>query len=208
MYRILFLLAVLAVSHTGYCQQPDTLPVPASTGQTDSISKSATGTTPSPITSLLKTEPFITPKKKAMFSAIFPGMGQIYNKQYWKLPIVYGGLGVAGYYLVKNTNDYNKYRKIYAGRLSGREEFFEMESQYNLEQIKIKQDEAREYRDLTVLFTVIGYGLQIVDALVFAHLKDFDISEDIAMQIRPTITPNLINVYRPSVGVGMVFKLR
>src|SRR5690606_12199542 len=97
----------------------------------------------------LKREPFITPKKKAMFSAILPGLGQIYNKQYWKLPIVYGGLGVAGYYLVKNTDDYNKYRRIYAGRLSGREEYFQMESQYTLEQIKIKQDEAREYRDLT-----------------------------------------------------------
>src|SRR5690606_723949 len=104
---------------------------------------------PDTITSL----PFITPKKKAMFSAMIPGLGQIYNKQYWKLPIVYGGLGIAGYYLVQNTNEYNKFRKIYAGRLSGKAEFFEMESQYTLEQIKIRQDEAREYRDLTILFT-------------------------------------------------------
>lgn len=206
MYRILPILSFLLLSLSGYAQQP--APNPASaTVQTDSTDKDAgpAGTLAAP---LLKTEPFITPKKKAMFSAILPGLGQIYNKQYWKLPIVYGGLGVAGYYLIKNTDDYNKYRKIYAGRLSGKEEFFQMESQYNLEQIKIKQDEAREYRDMTVLFTVLGYGLQIVDALVFAHLKDFDISEDIAMQIRPSITPNPLNVYRPAVGLGMVIKLR
>ncbi len=197
----------MLLSLAGSGQEQATLSAPAA--QPDSI---IAGDTAVPKMTLavpeLKREPFITPKKKAMFSAILPGLGQIYNKQYWKLPIVYGGLGVAGYYLVKNTDDYNKYRKIYAGRLSGREEYFQMESQYNLEQIKLKQDEAREYRDLTVLFTVLGYGLQIVDALVFAHLKDFDISDDLAMQIRPTLTPNPLNIYRPAVGMGLVIKFR
>ncbi len=207
MYRIIFILPALLLSLAGFSQERSTVSAPAV--QPDST---ITGDTTARNMTLseqeLKREPFITPKKKAMFSAILPGLGQIYNKQYWKLPIVYGGLGVAGYYLVKNTDDYNKYRRIYAGRLSGREEYFQMESQYTLEQIKIKQDEAREYRDLTVLFTVLGYGLQIVDALVFAHLKDFDISDDLAMQIRPTLTPNPFNFYRPAVGMGMVIKFR
>ena len=207
MYRIIFILPALLLSLAGFSQERSTLSAPAvqpdSTITGDTTARKMTLSEPE-----LKREPFITPKKKAMFSAILPGLGQIYNKQYWKLPIVYGGLGVAGYYLVKNTDDYNKYRRIYAGRLSGREEYFQMESQYTLEQIKIKQDEAREYRDLTVLFTVLGYGLQIVDALVFAHLKDFDISDDLAMQIRPTLTPNPFNFYRPAVGMGMVIKFR
>lgn len=207
MYRIIIILPALLLSLAGFGQERSTVSAPAvqpdSTITGDTTARNMTLSEPE-----LKREPFITPKKKAMFSAILPGLGQIYNKQYWKLPIVYGGLGVAGYYLVKNTDDYNKYRRIYAGRLSGREEYFQMESQYTLEQIKIKQDEAREYRDLTVLFTVLGYGLQIVDALVFAHLKDFDISDDLAMQIRPTLTPNPFNFYRPAVGMGMVIKFR
>lgn len=149
--------------------------------------------------------PFITPKKKAMFSAIVPGLGQIYNKQYWKLPIVYGGLGFGAYQIFHKNDRYLYYRKIYAGRLSNKQEYIDMEANIPNDGIKYYQDAFRQERDLAALLTALGYGIQIIDALVFAHLKEFDISEDITLKFKPTVIPNYYAM-TPTMGVGMVFQ--
>jgi hypothetical protein len=202
MYKIFKLILCIVGCHTCMAQKE-------SNAITDTMQSNNThiATDSSEITTIPHISP-ITPKKKAMFSAIVPGLGQMYNNHYWKLPIVYGGLGVAGYFIYSNTVEYNKYRKIYAGRLSGKQEYIETEAHYNNNQIKLLQDNARQNRDLTVMLTVVGYGLQIIDALVFAHLKGFDISEDISMQFKPTLTPSPIHYYKPSIGLGVVVKFK
>jgi len=177
----------------------------------DSSLKESKSTTVLPVSDstkplLLIAEPFVTPKKKAMFSAMVPGLGQIYNKQYWKLPIIYGGLGVAGYFIVFNTDKYNYYRRIYAGRLSNNPEYLNMEVKVSTENIKRLQDSYRSDRDLTVMLTVVGYGLQIMDALVFAHLKGFDISDDISMKVGPKAIQSIGT--KPTMGVGLVFNFK
>lgn len=149
---------------------------------------------------LVKT-PFFTPKKVALFSAIVPGMGQFYNKQYWKVGVIYVGVGAAIYFANDNLKNYNKYRRLYAGFRSG-DEKIKAETEYTEDNVKTLQDYYRRNLDLTVLFSALGYTLQVMDAVVFAHLKNFDISEDITLRARPVVTP------QGGIGFGLVMNFK
>lgn len=144
----------------------------------------------------------LTPKKIAMYSAMVPGLGQIVSKKYWKLPLVYAAAGAATYFIIDNSKNYNYYRKIYAGRLGNVPEYFEMEPQLTTENIKSERDWYKRNLDMTVMLTVVGYGVQIMDALVFAHLKDWNISDDLSLRIKPT------NINNNTVGLGLALKFR
>jgi len=145
------------------------------------------------------TTPFITPKKTALFSAIVPGLGQYYNKQYWKIPVIYVLVGAAIYFVQDNLKNYNAFRKEYIGRQNPN--YVQQFPQYtDRSTIKSAQDYYRRNLDLTVLLTGLGYTLQVLDAVVFAHLKGFDISEDISLNARPVLTP------QGGVGFGLVMK--
>lgn len=133
-------------------------------------------------------------KKSGLYSAILPGSGQFYNQQYWKVPVIYAGIGVATYFLIDNQKNYRKYRKIYVARLQGDRSDKEP---YTDADIKTLQDEYKKYLDMTVLLTAVGYTLQVIDAITFAHLKNFDISPDISARFAPVATPN-------GIGVGLV----
>lgn len=141
---------------------------------------------------------WVTPKKTALFSAVVPGLGQIHNKQYWKLPIVYGGLAVGAYFIIDNLNNYNNFRKVYAGRVGGDPNAFLQYPEYSTNIIKNARDFHRRNLDMAVFITTLGYGLQIIDALVFAQLKGFDISQDISFRPRPVSTP------QGGLGLGLV----
>lgn len=144
----------------------------------------------------------ITPQKTALYSAVIPGLGQIYNGHYWKVPVVYVGAGVAIYFLYDNTTNYNKYRRMYSGYLSNDPEALADMAQSNLtpEYVKYLQDYHRRYLDITVLATVLGYTLQVLDAAIFAHLKGFDISEDISLRMQPVAYPG------NGMGIGLVMR--
>lgn len=144
---------------------------------------------------------WMTPKKVALFSGILPGLGQAYNGQYWKIPIIYAGLGVAGYIIADNLKDYNAFRQIYAGRVSGDYSVnlkYPEYADYSNDVIKNARDFSRKNVDITVLITALVYGLQIVDALVYAQLKNFDISPDISFR------PKAVAFPRGGVGIGLV----
>lgn len=126
----------------------------------------------------------LTPKRVAMYSALIPGVGQWKNKQYWKMPIVYIGLGVATYFVIDNRKEYNYYRSVYAGRLSNDPNAFEEMPEYDMETLRRARDYYRKNMELSVILGVAGYGIQIIDALIFAHLKDFDISDDLSLRIQ------------------------
>jgi Family of unknown function (DUF5683) len=138
-----------------------------------------------------------SPRKAAIRSAILPGLGQIYNKKYWKLPIVYGALGVTGYIFVDNVKTYKEYRHAYGVRFRyGQPTATSADTaDYNallplyrivgVEALRTSRDRFRQYIDYSVLFFVLFWGLNVVDATVDAHLKGFDVSPDLSIYIKP-----------------------
>jgi len=139
-------------------------------------------------------------KKAGLYSAILPGAGQLYNKQYWKIPIVYAGVGAAVYFIQFNTNKYQTYRKAYVASLEGKPH--EFTGKYDQSALKQLQDGYKRYLDMTLLFTALGYTLQVIDAVVFAHLRNFDVSRDISLRMQPVAHPN------GGAGLGLVLNFK
>jgi hypothetical protein len=132
------------------------------------------------------------PKKAGLYSAIIPGLGQAYNRNYWKVPVVLVGIGVAGYFYRENYNDYQDYRKAYISRIGVDNPAYwtdEFNTRYDKTQLLQYQNDAKKYLDMTVLFSGIGYALVVLDAVTSAHLKNFDISRDISMKVSPVVVP-------------------
>jgi hypothetical protein len=137
-----------------------------------------------------------SPRKAAIRSAILPGWGQIYNKKYWKLPIVYGAIGITGYIFIDNIKTYREYRSAYAIRYkaglpppqtdsTGYDDLKEIYKKISPESIRAARDQFRQYIDYSVLFFLLFWGLNVVDASVDAHLKSFDVSPDLTFNIKP-----------------------
>lgn len=137
------------------------------------------------------------PKKSALYSAILPGSGQLYNRQYWKIPVIYAGVATAGYFFFDNRSNYRKYRKAYVARLTDPNFQDEFTGLYSRDNLKTLQDAYKRYLDMTVLLTALGYTIQVLDAVTFAHLKNFDVSKDISFRFQPVSDPT-------GVGVGLV----
>lgn len=139
------------------------------------------------------------PRKAAFYSVVLPGLGQAYNHEYWKLPIVYAALGTAVGVFVFNYKEFVDFRNAYRLRLSGnpdvKDKYYDIYP--DASQLKYIRDYYRQYVDYSVLGFIVVYGLNIVDATVFAHLKQFDISPDLSMKVMPT----LINNRTPGISV-------
>jgi len=125
-----------------------------------------------------------SPKKAAIYSAVIPGSGQIYTKKYWKIPIIYGGLVASAYFINDNNNQYNEYRD--AALLSY--ETGEDQLGYTYSELITLKDYYRRNREISYFSFVGVYILNIVDASVNAHLFNFDVSDDISLNIRPYST--------------------
>jgi len=125
-----------------------------------------------------------SPKKATIYSAVLPGLGQIYNHKYWKVPIVYAGFGGLIYGIVYNDNKYDYYKEQYKYMLDNNlTEWKDL----TIQQAEVYKDYHKRYRDLFYIGTAGFYVLQILDATVDAHLINYDISEDIALIIDPAI---------------------
>ncbi len=121
----------------------------------------------------------LAPSKAAFYSAIFPGLGQIYNKRYWKVPIVYAAIGTGIYAYTWNNNKYHQYRDAYKNRLAGRSDDFDyLDNSRLIEGQKFYQ----KNRDLSAIITAALYILNIVDANVDAHLQQFNVSDDLTFK--------------------------
>jgi hypothetical protein len=138
-----------------------------------------------------------SPRKAIIRSAIIPGWGQVYNKKYWKLPLVYGALGVTAYIFFDNIQVYKDSRFAYKAKFKASRpgatatdsiDYFQIKPeylQYSLEGLRQNRDQFRKYIDYSVLFFVFFWGLNVVDAAVDAHLKSFDVSPDLSLRIKP-----------------------
>lgn len=123
-----------------------------------------------------------SPARAAFYSAILPGLGQAYNKAYWKIPIVYGALGTSLYFYFTNNDDYNRYRDALKRRLAG---FNDDEFQgiiFDQRTLERAQREFRRNRDLSLVITIGLYVLNIVEANVHAHLKQFNVRENLSVK--------------------------
>lgn len=138
----------------------------------------------------------LTPAKAAFYSAILPGLGQAYNKKYWKIPLVYGAIGTSLYFYIDNNKKYHDYRDAYKRRLEG----------YNDDDYQFLDDDRliagqkfyQRNRDLSALFVVGFYVLNIIDANVDAALIQFNVNE--RLSVRPEIYPADVT-FKPNVGL-------
>lgn len=132
-----------------------------------------------------------SPRVASIRSAILPGWGQATNKKYWKIPIVYAALGTTTYIFFRNKNQYNEAKKAYANSIDNDpsndhlipQPYYTVRDQP--ERIKTFRNQVRQNIDYTVLFFIAFWGLNVVDATVDAHLKTFDVSDDLSIQVKP-----------------------
>lgn len=129
-----------------------------------------------------------SPRKASVMSAILPGAGQAYNKKYWKIPVIYAGFGVLGYFVTTNNRDYKVYKEAYRLRLDGDpntiDKFVDVYADQDLVTLK---DFYRRNRDLSIIGISVLYILNIVDASVDAHLFHFNVTDDLSMRLEPRI---------------------
>jgi hypothetical protein len=134
-----------------------------------------------------------SPRKAALRSAILPGWGQVYNKKYWKLPIVYGALGICTYVFVYNLNNYNDFRFAYRVKYNMRVNqtdtalFPKIRRELqplSEESLRFQRNLFRRDIDYSALVFILLWGLQVVDASVDAHLKTFDVSPDLSLYLK------------------------
>mgnify|MGYP005605506705 FL=1 len=146
----------------------------------------------------------LAPSKAAFYSAVVPGLGQFYNKSYWKIPVVYIGLGTSLYFYMDNSKKYNNARDEYKLRLRGIDTSNNPKlGTYTKEQLIVVQRNAQRNRDLSLFITLGIYILNIVDANVDAHLQQFNVDEDLSF--RPTFEYSQpINQHQ--FGVNMTYK--
>ncbi|MCW9711667.1 DUF5683 domain-containing protein [Aliifodinibius salicampi] len=151
-----------------------------------------------------------SPKSVMYKSMIIPGWGQITNKQIWKVPIVYGLLGGLAWYSSDLTKRYHDYRAAYYNLhpQTDEDQRFGPTPDYipetaNLEQLKTIRNTYRNRRDMVYIGIALAYGLNIVDAYVFAHMRSFDVSDDLSMRTR--IQPSLTAQATPGVTLSIDF---
>ena len=162
-----------------------------------------------------KNKKFNRPTKAAIMSACLPGLGQIYNRKWWKVPIVYAGLGGIGYLSYSNYSEYRSYLHAYefkTGDLPEGVTLNEYEaalaSRYVEGQLQTYKESYRRDFELYTILTVAWYGLNIIDAIVDGHLYTYDISDDLSLNVDPYLKPTETPMPMPQYAqVGLSFKL-
>jgi hypothetical protein len=152
------------------------------------------------------------PRRATIYSAILPGAGQVYNKKYWKVPLVYAALGIPAYLFFYNKNWYQKCQYALVVTINGStgDSLAKVDpilkpfvAAGDVNDLITNRDSFRKYQDYSVLYFLLFYALNIVDATVDAHLKDFNVTSDLSFQIKPMIMPGPT----PSAGFTLAFDI-
>ncbi|MFO7369115.1 MAG: DUF5683 domain-containing protein [Bacteroidales bacterium] len=181
---------------------------PAAAQEEDSISKS------DPITDqdiiLQSDTTFITavikkhsPHKAVMYSLICPGLGQVYNKKYWKLPIIYGAGGAFAYFILYHQDKYEKFRDTYNNNqgADGKDKFLIDGLYFSYSNLSRIQDTYRRWRDLNIAGLGALYLLNVIDAMVDAYFFNYDISDDLSLKMEPAL------IQGPGVTASLGFRI-
>ena len=146
-----------------------------------------------------------SPKNATLLSVVLPGSGQIYNKKYWKVPLVYASIGALGYFVYTNGKEYRRFKKAYMYRVDDdpltEDEFVDRLD--NASTIKTWRDYYDKNRQLAWIGLVFVWLLNSVDAYVDAHLYNFDVSDDLSLRIQPTF--NTLPGQPTNFGIGLFF---
>lgn len=145
------------------------------------------------------------PGRATVYSILLPGLGQAYNGEFWKIPIYDGGIAVSVHFLLTNQKNYERFRDTYresvlegySGPISG-------------EQAKYYRNLYRRYRDYSIVAIAAVYLLQVIDANVFCYMNDFEVSDNLSMNISPTVIlpDNSAYAFNPKPATGVSFGLR
>ena len=148
-----------------------------------------------------------SPHKATIYSMILPGLGQAYNKKYWKIPIIYAGFGTLIYFVNLNDNEYKLYRNAYYHSLldDGSEPVNEYETLYTTQTLLDYKNYYRRNRDLTYILAAFLYILNIVDATVDAHLLTWNVDDDLSLNLQPAIIPSH-EKFKPNAGISLTLK--
>lgn len=144
-----------------------------------------------------------SPKRALWLALVMPGAGQIYNRKFWKLPIIYGGMVGCAYAINWNNQMYKDYAKAYLDLMDddpntqSYNDFLHLGAKINSSNIstyqnlfKKRKDRFRRWRDLSIFVLIGVYALSVIDAYVDASLSEFDISNDLSLRVTPTIINN------------------
>lgn len=129
------------------------------------------------------------PRKASLYSAILPGLGQAYNKKYWKVPIVYGGFFALGYTVDFYHENYTRFRQNLFAQIDDNPETINTTG-FTEQQLRRLIDRSRRERDFYMILTGVLYLLQIAEAHINAHLKEFDLNPDLKVQVDPVVNYN------------------
>ena len=155
-----------------------------------------------------------SPKKATIYSAVLPGLGQAYNKKYWKIPIVYTGIGTIGYIAYMNGDNYKNYRDAFdykTGTITeADDDIIKIANRYSENNLITIRDYYRRNMELSWIILALWYGINIIDATVDAHFFEYDIGDDLSLKVEPIIQPNYETMAygygRCSTGVSLKLK--
>jgi len=151
----------------------------------------------------------LAPSRAAFYSAVLPGLGQIYNKKYWKAPIAWGLIGGSAYMYGWNNEQYNRFRTAFKRRQAGfTDDEFNGEGTlpfFDVDRLENQQERFQNDRDLWLVAAIGMYVLNIVDANVDAHLKQFNIDDDLSLDFEPYLDFNQVT-NSPNYGMALIIK--
>ena len=152
-----------------------------------------------------------SPHKATLYSMILPGLGQAYNKKYWKIPVIYAGFGVFDYFIRFNNNEYKEWGEAYVYALENPDgsdepinDYYEKYG-YDPNILRDQKDYYRRNRDLTYILAGLWYLINVVDAAVDAHLMTWEVNEDLSIRVEPEFYQPMYG-YKPSGGIKLSLK--
>ena len=149
------------------------------------------------------------PARSTVYSLLLPGLGQIYNGEFWKVPLYLGLMAGSLNFVIDNNIQYNRWKTIY--NLATSEEEGVQKPPQTAENAKYFRDLYRRYRDYSILAVALTYLIQVIDANVFAYMQDFEVNDDISMHIEPAVSPvqyATTGGIQPGMSFGMSVGLR
>jgi hypothetical protein len=148
-----------------------------------------------------------SPNKATLMSACLPGLGQIYNKKYWKVPVIYAGIGILTYFIVFNTNYYLTYKSAYIESVNkdSTGNYSEIVKKYTTDNIASAREYYRRNLEISILISALWYALNILDAAVDAHLFYYNINKDLSLRVEPTLIPPYAQSRKYTSGIRLCF---
>ena len=147
------------------------------------------------------------PAKATLYSVLLPGLGQVYNGEFWKIPIYWGAIAGGIHFYAVNKKNYARFKWIY-DQATSEDPLIVERPPIPAETALYYRDVYRRWRDYSVLATALFYLLQVMDANVFAYMQDFEVNDDITMQLQPTVISPDFNLALQPPAIGLQFGLR